>query len=296
MNNFDQFIGIDWSGSKAVNTKSIAVAFAKQGTEAPKLLSHLRSRTAVSEFIDGLIDTGTRTLIGIDANFGYAYHVGEQHFGANYIAPDQWKSVDEYSRNNQNFYAEGFWSNSKFNNFFWLEGKKPPWFDAEKLRRDTEVQCIKDGYGHPESPFKLCYAKQVGKGGLAAQRMAHNLKQKWQNKIAVWPFENDVDYNDANVVMTEIYPRQFLMRSGYGTKKVKTIEGLNGVYPYFKTSPMSPAENITDHDTDALVSAAGLRYLCGMKSTVPKNLVNPTSLSNKAKKAEGWIFGVGDQV
>ena len=44
----------------------------------------------------------------------------------------------------------------------------------------------------------------------------------------------------------------------------------------------------TDHDTDALVSAAGLRWLC-------KNpgIWSPAGLNERARSQEGWIFGVG---
>lgn len=45
----------------------------------------------------------------------------------------------------------------------------------------------------------------------------------------------------------------------------------------------------------ALVSAAGLRYICGMKSKLPDKIAYPPPMSRDAKQVEGWIFGVGDQ-
>lgn len=293
MKNFDQFIGVDWSGSKAINTKSIALAVCAKGEAAPELLPDIRSRTAVVDYILALAETGKRTLIGIDANFGYYYKIGQKHFGLAYTAFDQWRIIDEHAHDNENFYAGGFFNHADFRDDFWQEGTKPDWFDAENLRRETEKQCIKDGYGHPESPFKICYTKQVGKGGMAAMRVAHYLKQALGDKIAIWPFENT---DNAKIVMTEIYPRQFLMRSGYGTKKVKTAQDLNKVLPFFKSAPLDAQNDVTDHDTDALVSAAGLRYLCGMEKHVCKKLTNPTGMSDIAQQCEGWIFGVGDNV
>lgn len=291
MKNFDQFIGVDWSGSKALNTPSIAVASCMRGGDAPKLHESLRSRRAVAEFIDDIASKNKRTLIGIDANFGYNHKVGQQHFGSDYTAFDQWRIIDEHAKEDDNFYAGGFFNHPKFTEDFWQTGKTPDWFDANKLRRATETQCIADGYGHPESPFKICYTKQVGKGGMAAMRVAHYLKQKLGDKITIWPFE---DNDGAIVTLTEIYPRQFLMRAGWGTKKVKTGTDLNAVLPYFNSSPMSDKANVTDHDTDALVSAVGLRYLCGMKKQVPLSITHPQGMTEAASCCEGWIFGVGD--
>ena len=290
--NFDLFVGIDWSGSKALNTKSIAVAETEQGKNAPKLLPDLRSRTAVAQYIVNLTKYNKRVLIGIDANFGYCRSIGQKHFGNDYTAQDQWRIVDEFSKNDSNFYAQGFWQSPQFVNDFWLAGKTPDWFNPETLRRQTEIQCIKDGYGHPESPFKMCYTKQVGKGGLAAQRMAHYLQSGLGPKIAIWPFEAN---DDAQIVMTEIYPRQFLMRSGHGTTKVRNLTDLNNVLPFFNSEKMQSTSQITDHDTDALVSAAGLRYLCRPDAVIPKAISNPKTMNETATRCEGWIFGVGDQ-
>lgn len=295
MKNFDFFIGIDWSGSRAFTTKSISVALAPQGKGAPQLLSGLRSRTAIADLLSTLVQMDKRFLVGIDANFGYASHVGEKHFGRGYTYWDQWKTVDDHSEDESNYYAEGFWSHKKFQDSFWHGGMKPDWFKADDLRRATESQCIQDGYGHPESPFKICYTKQVGKGGLAAQRLAYDLKNKWHNKIAIWPFAENDACDKATLVMTEIYPRQFLMRCGHGTKKVKTAEQLNDILPYFNAAPVTENETISDHDTDALVSAAGLRYLCGMKKSIPRQLSHPEGMTADARRCEGWIFGVGDQ-
>jgi hypothetical protein len=292
MKNFDLFVGIDWSGSKAINTKSIAVAECLQGSSAPNLLPDICSRTSVADYIESLAQQNRRVMIGIDANFGYFHKVGQKHFGAHYQAQDQWRIVNEYAREDENFYAGGFFNHAKFAPDFWQTGTTPDWFNADDLRRQTESQCIIDGYGHPESPFKICYTKQVGKGGLAVQRMAHYLKQRLGDKMAVWPFE---DNENAKIVMSEIYPRQFLTRCGHGTTKVKNLQDLNKVLPYFKSNAMRDEGDVTDHDTDALVSAAGLRYLCGQEQTIPNTLARPSMMTEAARRCEGWIFGVGDK-
>lgn len=293
MRNFDQFVGIDWSGAKSpIRTKSIALAFCDQGQEAPKLLQHVRSRTAVAEWIEGLIENKKRTLIGIDCNFGYASSIVEKQVSKGAKAQNLWNKVDEVNHDHSNFFAGNFWADKRYASDFWTEGKMPKGFEMPK--RQTEIVCAQNGYGRPESPFKLIGAKQVGKGGLSGMRMAHYFKLKLGAKIAIWPF--DKNYNEAQIVMTEIYPRQFLMRVGHGTTKVRDIATLNDILPFFKSEMIDNKEAITDHDTDALVSAAGLRYLCGMKDIIPQSIVNPPSMTLAAQEREGWIFGVGDQL
>jgi hypothetical protein len=51
--------------------------------------------------------------------------------------------------------------------------------------------------------------------------------------------------------------------------------------------PTDPAQTLTDHETDALVAAAGLRFIAGDPA-----IWAPKRLDALAKRAEGWIFGV----
>jgi hypothetical protein len=45
---------------------------------------------------------------------------------------------------------------------------------------------------------------------------------------------------------------------------------------------------VSDHATDALVSAAGLRWLAARPG-----VWRPPALDELARRREGWIFGVG---
>ena len=294
MKNFQVFIGIDWSGAKTPkNSPAIAVSSCEQGNSAPVLHTGPWSRTRISEYIESLANSSDRILIGIDANFGYAQEVGIAQFGHNYDHQTLWKAVEHSSLDHDNFFAAGFWQ--AWPDYFWTKGKQPEHMTLPK--RATEIACVDAGLGHPESPFKLIGAKQVGKGGLAAMRMAWHLKQKLGDKLCIWPFEPDLT-DSADIVITEIYPRQFLKRTGHGNKKIKTIDQLNdslvslGSEPYPKGSD-SQLPLITDHDTDALVSAAGLRKLCGTDGLISNRLAHPKGLTSDKAKREGWIFGVG---
>ncbi|MEM6781980.1 MAG: hypothetical protein AAF569_08975 [Pseudomonadota bacterium] len=291
MKNFEVFCGIDWSGAKTpIKTRAISVALAWQGNEAPHSSGKIWSRQMVADWLMAMADKGKRTLVGIDCNFGYAQEVGEAQFGSSYDYRNLWQAVEAANQNELNYFAGGYWTHKNHARYFWTEGKMRDGFTMPK--RLTETTCAHDGYGVPESPFKLIGAKQVGKGGLSGMRMAYDLKQKLGDKIAIWPFEQETD--DATIVMTEIYPRQFLMRTGHGTKKVRTLTELNDALSALGSEKTQDIE-FSDHDADALVSAAGLRMLCGTGRMVPDNITNPPMLDRKRASREGWILGVGDK-
>jgi len=290
MRNFDQFIGIDWSGAKTpILNKSISVSVSDQGQEAPCLIAGPWSRQKVANWIVDLAKQDKRILIGVDCNFGFASEIIQKQIGDKATVSDLWSKVDEVSKQDSNFFAGSFWSHNTYKDDFWTEGKMREGFDMPK--RQTEILCAELGFGRPESPFKLIGAKQVGKGGLAGMRMAHYLKSTLQDKIALWPFERDLN-NKATIVMTEIYPRQFLMRTGHGLTKVRDIDNLNKALSYLGSKPYVSDGVLSDHDTDSLVSAVGLRYLCGDKENIPKSISHPPIMSYNAQHLEGWIFGI----
>jgi len=290
MKNFETFIGIDWSGAKLpIYTPSIAVAKCGQGSNAPILIRNQRnrnnwSRKDVFEYIQTL---SGRTLIGIDANFGYSENIGVAQFSKSYNYKDLWRAVEKQSASSENFFAGDFWENHP--DYFWTQGKKPSHMKFPK--RQTEQLCSAQGLGNPESPFKLIGAKQVGKGGLSAMRMAHALKEKMRDQICVWPFEESI-VDTAKIVITEIFPRQFLMRSGHGTKKVNTEEELNTALKSLGCKNKYETMRFNDHDADAIVSSAGLRMLCGNQKIIPKTLSKPPKMNEAARTREGWIFGL----
>lgn len=289
MKNFDVFVGVDWSGAKSpMRTKSIALAGLHQTSSQIELYDQIRSRTAVFEWILAQINSSYRILVGVDCNFGYAQEVGVQQFGVSYDHRDLWAEVEACNEGKENFFAGGFWQHPKYAKYFWETGKKPVGFSMP--RRLTEVICGEAGMGWPESPFKLIGAKQVGKGGLSGMRLAYHLKKQLGEKVCIWPFEQHLCMS-AQIVITEIYPRQFIRRAGLGSKKLD-LKSLNTALEFFKSAPIKD-KNITDHDADAIVSAAGLRYLCGGKETVPQRLAYPKMLDTKRASREGWIFGVG---
>lgn len=290
MKNFDEFVAIDWSGAQTpVKTKSISVALCWQGRAAPHLSGRLWSRTMVADWICSLVERKSkRTLVGIDCNFSYSAETCIKQFGPNSTVTDLWQAVEAANTDQPNYFAGGYWTHGSHARYFWTSGKKPEGFVMP--RRLTEQVCGENGFGWPESPFKLIGPKQVGKGGLSGMRLLLELKRRLGSKIAVWPFDENTD--EARLVIAEIYPRLFLRRFGHGNAKIRDVSALNRLLGELQTDAYEDTAPFSDHDADALVGAAGLRMLCGTAKTVSETLSSPPAPRTMLER-EGWIFGVG---
>ena len=319
--NFTDFIGIDWSGANiksAAGNPALAVGHCQSGDGPPRLVlpenGGAWTRQAIADFILAFSRESPerRILIGIDCNFGYCHAVGVRQFGASYTSYDLWQAVEkaatEKPPDSQDFYSQDFYAGAYarhpvFGQAFWTKGPQPDWFIAEKLMRQTEKHCIAQSLGRPESPFKLIGAKQVGKGGLAGMRMGLFLKEQLGSDLCIWPFEKDT-CGQARTVITEIFPRQFLVRAGFRQQKIHSASDFtdalyrlgvcadaNQVLPLLSTLDFAQDRTISDK-TDALCAAVGLRMLCGQKDHVPVDLFHPPAMTRAAQICEGWIFGV----
>jgi hypothetical protein len=285
---FDGFVAIDWSGATGKRYRGIAVAECAPGTDAPNLIQppdarHPWTRTQVLDWLDWRIGQGSRLLVGIDCAFSLPFDTAASYFqhGAGTVF-DLWELVEKVCEADSDLFGGAFPRHPAHASGYWIGGPKP-----ESLtlgRRRTEDACRADGLGSPESPYKLIGAKQVGKGALAGMRLLRALRLR-RGDVAVWPFER----TDGRSVLVEIYPRLFLMRTGWGLRKVRTWADLNGCLGLLGSDPVDTSLPLpTDHDTDALVSAAGLRRLCA-----DPRVWSPAGLDERARSREGWIFGVG---
>lgn len=286
---FERYLAMDWSGAKAVSSPAIAVAAVSHNEKNVKLIkpsdSSMWSREKVADFIFSLAHKKQKTFIGIDANFGYAQEIVRKQFPHIQSVYELWAQIDTICKNEANFYAEAFWSQPKNKKYFWTQGKQPSHIKLPK--RLTEIACAAQGFGHPESPFKLLGPKQVGKGGLAAMRLAHFLKQRIGSRIAFWPFCSRPELEKALIVVAEIYPRLFIKAAGLGNAKItnkRTLEALLSDY-----GSATPQQHFySDHQTDALIAAAGMKNFL----RTHQDYLGLCDDVRKRTNLEGWIFGV----
>jgi hypothetical protein len=83
----------------------------------------------------------------------------------------------------------------------------------------------------------------------------------------------------------EIYPTLFRMESTRSKEKIRSYEALNSALEKLDSAAVPQAGPAIDHETDALISAAGLRWAAGRTSVWGSH-------DRKSSRHEGWIFGV----
>ena len=287
---FDRFVGVDWSGAGGRQYSGIAVAECRAGTDAPVLVQPPGRHWRRTDFVDWMAaqaavqaGRGERLLVGIDCAFALPAPMAGALLGAYYSAPALWAYIDAHSAEAEDFFGGPFAVHDSHRSHFWHDGPRPAGY--AELHRATEYACRAAGLGAPESPLKLVGARQVGKGGLAGMRVLHALKTRLGSRFAVWPFDPP---GDADIVCIELYPRLFMKMGGHGNGKIRTLDALNRNLAALDADPyLDPAEMLVDHETDALVAAAGLRFIAGDRAVWA-----PAGLDALAIRAEGWIFGV----
>jgi hypothetical protein len=159
---------------------------------------------------------------------------------------------------------------------YWCRGTMPAtWIER---RRATELACVAATGTRPESVLKLIGAKQVGKASLTGMRVLRHLRRRHDGRVSVWPFERAV-----GSVLLEIYPTLFRRQAAGTLAKLRTARDLNRALLAIGSSGVR-AGDYSDHDTDALISAAGMRHICAQGGPLP-------TVTGSIRR-EGWIFGV----
>ena len=86
----------------------------------------------------------------------------------------------------------------------------------------------------------------------------------------------------------EIYTRIYLRRAGLSGTKLRTRADLNAALRGLGSPPARLRFEPNDHQTDALVTAAGMRLLAATEARA----FDPEGLTPEIAQAEGWTFGV----
>ena len=112
-------------------------------------------------------------------------------------------------------------------------------------------------------------------------RLLHRL----DGKVAIWPMD-PLPANGSAVV--EIYTRIYLRRAGMSGRKLRSRADLNLALRGLGSPPARLRFAPNDHQTDALVTAAGMRALAREQ---PRAFA-PSGLSPELARTEGWTFGI----
>jgi hypothetical protein len=287
---FASYVAIDWSGAKGVRHRGIAIAEAR-GEAAPRLIlpGHIWSR---EEVLRWLLKRAAKepTLFGFD--FSFAPPIVER---GEYLPgePDVPKTAREFWA-----YVDARCDDEDLGAASFLEFAHRPHFyfgiaDGVKARfmhfRQCDARLNAQGGRKTASAYDAIGAAQVAKASFAGMRFLHHL----DGRVAIWPFDfaqdrpmDPIPPNGSAVV--EIYTRIYLRRAGLSGGKLRSRAALNLALEGLGSPPARLRFEPNDHQTDALVTAAGMRALA---LTEPRAF-HPEGLTGDIAQSEGWTFGV----
>jgi hypothetical protein len=279
---FHSYIAIDWSGAKGKRHKGIAIAEAR-GEASPRLIrpGHVWSR---SEVLEWLLRRASKepTLFGFDFSFAPpfaelgAYLPGEADVPQ--TAREFWAYVDSKS-GDEDLGAASFLEQVHRRHFYFgiADGVK-----ADFMRfRQCDQQLNRQGGRKTASAFDAIGAAQVAKASFSGMRLLHRL----DGKVAIWPMD---PLPGGGSAVVEIYTRIYLRRAGMAGTKLRTRAQLNAALAGLGSRPVRLRFEPNDHQTDALVTAAGMRELA---MSEPRAFA-PARLTLHIAMTEGWTFGI----
>jgi hypothetical protein len=279
---FSAYVAIDWSGAKGHRHKGIAIAEAR-GEAAPRLvrLGHVWSR---AEVLAWLLKRAAKepTLFGFDFSFAPPiiergeYLIGEP--GVPTTAREFWTYVDTIC-DDEDLGAASFLEVAHRKHFYFgiADGAK-----ADFVRfRQCDARLNAQGGRKTASAYDAIGAAQVAKASFAGMRLLRRI----DGRVAIWPMD-PLPANASAVV--EIYTRIYLRRAGMNGKKLRSGEALNLALAGLGSPPARLRFEPNDHQTDALVTAAGMRQF----ATAEPRAFDPEGLTPDIARSEGWTFGV----
>ncbi len=157
--------------------------------------------------------------------------------------------------------------------------------DGEKARfmhfRRCDSHLNAQGGRKTASAYDAIGAAQVAKASFSGMRLLRRL----DGKVAIWPMDPLPERGSAVV---EIYTRIYLRRAGLSGVKLRSradqnraLKGLGSPHVRLRFEP-------NDHQTDALVTAAGMRALAASEPSA----FDPSDLTPEIARSEGWTFGI----
>lgn len=279
---FERFVAIDWSGAKGKRHKGIAVASCEAGAAAPALVrpDHVWSR---SEVLDWLVAAAGEapTLFGFDVSFAPpiaergAYLPGEAGVPAE--AKSFWAYVDRLSED-EDLGAASFLEKVHRRHFYFgaADGTKRDFLH----HRVCEHAFNATGGGKASTLYDAIGAAQVAKASFAGMRLLHRL----DGRVPIWPMDA---LPGRGSLVVEIYTRLFIRLAGLSGSKVRSRDQLGVALAALGSSSPALAREPDDHETDALIAAAGMRAIAGRRG-----YWHPSRLTADLARTEGWTFGV----
>ncbi len=275
---FDFYVAVDWSGAKGSRHRGVAIAVAEP-VGAPAIVPPPAIRGwARSEVAEWLRALPGRVLAGFDFSFAPPFAERGCYLpGAD--APDTgpafWAWVDAQCTD-ADLGAASFLERTHRPHFYFgaRDGRKADYMHW----RACETAFNATG-GHKSSTvFDAIGPSQVAKASFAGMRLLNQL----HGTIAIWPFDQA-----GPRTIVEIYARAMIRHAGLPGRKIRDDNMLATALARLECPPPATAPR-DDNESDALITAAALRYL-----SARPGLWHPAGLTDEIARTEGWTFGIG---
>ncbi|PKB19606.1 hypothetical protein B0I00_1844 [Novosphingobium kunmingense] len=283
---FRHFAAVDWSGAVGERHRGIAVALQGDRATAPALVrpGHRWSRAEVRDWV--LHDLPADTLVGFDMGISLA-HADRGAFFPGWAdsprdARSLWALVDRLCEADSHLAVGSFVDHPEAARHFRRHnGREGDLFEGGRGRLRVTERAQESLGCKPYSNFNLVGAAQVGKSSLAGMRLLHQV----QGRLPVWPID---PLPDSGSAIVEIYTTIAALAAGRraGRSKIRDHADLNAALAALGSEPVPGAGPITDHASDALVTAAWLR-----RAARDPALWSPAGLTPAIAATEGWTFG-----
>ncbi len=282
MSRFARFAAIDWSGAKGSRHKGIAVAWCEAGDAPPVLVERPKpwSRHEVLEWLLAAADEAP-TLFGFD--FSYAPPIAERgaYLPGETAPPSDaksfWAYVDQICED-EDLGAASFLEQHHRRHFYFgaADGLKSDFLHHRVCERAFNAM----GGGKASTLYDAIGAAQVAKASYAGMRLLHWLG----GRVPVWPMD---PRPASGSLVVEIYTRVFIRLAGLSGRKVRSLAAMNEALAALGSQPSPMATDPNDHESDVIISAAGLRAVAD-----DETYWNAPSLTPEIARTEGWTFGV----
>jgi hypothetical protein len=279
---FDAFFAIDWSGAKGRRHKGIAIAVAR-GDSAPRLMrpGHVWSREEVGEWLLKQA-AKERSLFGFDFSFAPPIHERGEYLPGEPDVPNTarefWAYVDSRC-DDEDLGAASFLEQAHRKHFYFgiADGVKS---DFVRFRQ-CDARLNEQGGRKTASAYDAIGAAQVAKASFSGMRLLHRL----DGKVAIFPMDPLPEKGSAVV---EIYTRIYLRRAGMDGRKLRSRAALNQALKGLGSPPARLRFEPSDHQTDALITAAGMRALVREEP----HAFSPRGMTYELARSEGWTLGI----
>lgn len=288
---FRNFVAIDWSGAAGERHAGIALGLATAGNSAPELIrpGHRWSRADVLHWL--LHDLAPDTLVGMDLGISLPFADAGAFFPGWAQSPADarglWALVDALCAADLHLEVGSFINHATAAEHFRRHGGREGRLFGGGRGRLRLTERAQERMGcRPCSNFNLVGAAQVGKSSLTGMRVLHRLG----GRVPVWPIDPLPAPGSAAAggsVIVEIYTGLAALEAGRpaGRTKMRNCHDLNAALAALGSAAVPLTGPISDHCSDALLSAAWLRQAAHRTA-----LWHPDGL-DEVRHTEGWTFG-----